>query len=180
MKLETGLRTIAIIEAAKGGLILLAGFGALSLVDRDVADVATRILHRFHLNPASRYPAIFLDAAENVTDPQLWTLAAFAFFYATVRLSEGWGLWKGRVWAEWLAAISSAVYIPIEIYEIAQHATWIKWMTFAINVFIVLYMVYALRRRKAILASLAAGSVSAPGISGVGVSAPKPSTLTPD
>ena len=148
MKIETGLRTIAIVEAAKGGLILLAGFGALSLVDRDVADIAVRFLHRFHLNPASRYPSIFLDAAERVTDPQLWMLAGFAFAYATVRLAEGWGLWKGRRWAEWLAAVSGAIYIPIEIYEIAQHATWVKWVTFAINVLVVLYMVYALRQRQ--------------------------------
>ena len=148
MKIETGLRTIAIVEAAKGGLILLAGFGALSLVNRDVADIAERILHRFHLNPASRYPSIFLDAAEKVTDPQLWMLAAFAFLYAAVRLSEGWGLWKGRRWAEWLAAVSGAIYIPIEIYELVRHATWIKWAAFAANVIIVAYMVYALRQRN--------------------------------
>lgn len=151
MKIETGLRTIAIVEAAKGGLILLAGFGALSLVDRDVADIAVRFLHRFHLNPAHHYPSIFLDAAGRVTDPQLWMLAGFAFLYATVRLSEGWGLWKGRRWAEWLAAVSGAIYIPIEIYEIAQHATWIKWVTFITNVVIVLYMVYVLHRKRSVI-----------------------------
>lgn len=156
MKTEIGLRAIAIFEAAKGGLILLAGFGALSLVDRDVADIAVRILHRFHLNPASRYPSIFVDAAERVTDPQLWMLAAFAFGYATFRLVEAWGLWKGMRWAEWMAAASGGLYIPIELYELFRHATWIKWTALIANVIIVLYMVYALHRRKS------TGSVSSP------------------
>ena len=148
MKTETGLRAIAIYEAAKGGLILLAGFGALSLVHRDVAQVAERILHGFHLNPAGKYPSIFLDAAERVTDPQLWMLAALAFAYAAMRLAEAWGLWKGMRWAEWLAAVSGAIYIPIEVYELFHHATWIKGTTLTANVLIVLYMVHALRQRK--------------------------------
>ena len=148
MKTQTGLRAIALFEAAKGGLILLAGFGGLWLLDKDVADVAVRILHRFHLNPAHHYPSIFLDAAERVTDAQLWMLAGFAFLYAAVRLSEGWGLWKGRVWAEWLAAAAGAIYIPIEIYEIAHRVTLIKILAFTANVVIVLYMVHVLRERK--------------------------------
>ena len=73
--LVDGIRAIAIHEAAKGALVLLAGFGLLGLLHRDVEALAERLVTFSHLNPASKYPRIFLDAATRVTDTQLWWLA---------------------------------------------------------------------------------------------------------
>lgn len=56
-----GLHIVALFEGAKGMLVLLAGFGLLALIHKDVHDVAARLIANFHLNPASRYPRIFLD-----------------------------------------------------------------------------------------------------------------------
>jgi hypothetical protein len=36
------------------------------------------LVRHFHLNPASRYPRIFLDLAREATPPQLWLLAGGA------------------------------------------------------------------------------------------------------
>ena len=103
--LVDGIRAIALFEAAKGLLVLVAGLGLLSLVHRDVAALAERLVHFSHLNPASKYPHIFIDAAAGVTDVKLWMLAGGAGAYAVVRLVEAYGLWMGRAWAEWLALV---------------------------------------------------------------------------
>ena len=97
-----------------------------------------------HLDPARHYPRIFLDAAAHVTDTRLWLLAAFAATYGLVRLVEAYGLWRGRRWAEWLAAVSGGIYIPYEIYHLFHRATWISVGALAVNVFIVGMMIYAL------------------------------------
>lgn len=141
-----GERLIAAFEAAKGVLILVAGCGLLVFVHRDVAALAYELVGHFHLNPASRYPHIFLDLASHVSDTRLWTLAALAFAYACLRLLEAYGLWRGRRWAEWLAACSGGLYLPIEIYELFTGISWMKLATLAANVAIVAYMVRALRR----------------------------------
>ena len=65
---RAGLRTVAILEGMKGFVVLGAGLGLLSLIHRDVQGLADEVVQHFHLNPTSRYPHIFLDAAANVTD----------------------------------------------------------------------------------------------------------------
>lgn len=146
--LLAGVRLVAIFEAAKGGLVFLAGLGLLTLIHRDVQAVAERVVRFFHLNPASHYPRIFLDAAANVTSGRLWTLAGLAAVYAAVRGVEAYGLWYERRWAEWFALVAGGIYLPIEIYELFHHATWLKGAIFLTNVGIVGYMAYALRHSR--------------------------------
>jgi hypothetical protein len=68
------LKTVAVFEALKGSAVLLAAIGVVSLVHEDAQAVIEDIVRNFHLNPASRYPRILLDA---INSPQQYaTLAA--------------------------------------------------------------------------------------------------------
>ncbi|MGY6216090.1 DUF2127 domain-containing protein [Methylolobus aquaticus] len=140
---------IALFEASKGAVVFLAGFGVLSLLHKDVQAIAAELLTHFHLNPAKHYPGIFLDAAEKLTDARLWTLAALAAAYGTVRFIEAYGLWRERRWAEWLAAGSGGLYIPFEIKEMTRGFAWLSVAELVINVAIVGVMVDALRHQRA-------------------------------
>jgi uncharacterized membrane protein (DUF2068 family) len=146
--LAGGVRVVALIEAAKGALVLLAGMGAFTLVHRDVQSIAERLVRLFHLNPASHYPQIFLDAAASATDRRLVTLAALALVYAGARFVEAFGLWGQRRWAEWFAVLSGGIYVPIEIYEVWERATWPRVSLLTINVIIVACMALALWRTR--------------------------------
>lgn len=148
-KRAIGLQSIAVIEGIKGAIVLLSGLGLASLVHHDVQSVAEQLVRKLHLNPAKHYPHIFIDAAAQLTDARLWTLAAGAAAYAGWRFLEAYGLWKARAWAEWLAAISGSIYIPFEIYELTRGATLLRVVTFSINVVIVAVMVRALLQRRA-------------------------------
>lgn len=147
-----GVRIVAVIEAAKGVLVLAAGLGLFALVHRDVQTIAEHIVRNFHLNPANRYPQIFIDLAAKATDSNLQLLALGAAGYALVRFVEAYGLWRQRRWAEWFAVAAGGIYIPIEIYELLRRVTWIRFGLLAINVAIVAYLAAVLwetRRRKA-------------------------------
>lgn len=148
MRLIDGLRAVAVYEAAKGALVLLAGFGVLSLMHRDLQTVAEQLVAHLHLNPAKGYPRIFLEAAANVTNSRLWLLAAFALVYAAIRGIEAYGLWREKRWAEWFAVLSGGFYIPAELYELARGVTWTKMLLLSVNVCIVAYLIYVLRRAK--------------------------------
>ena len=143
--LLVGMRAVAFVEGAKAVLVLLAGFGLLALVHRDVQALAEKFVRHSHLNPAGKYPRIFLDAAERVTDANLWLLAGLAALYSLVRAIEAYGLWFERRWAEWFALVSCALYLPVEIYEMWHRFGWIKATVYFTNLAIVLYMAYALR-----------------------------------
>ena len=144
-----GLRTVALFEAAKGALVIIAGIGALSLVHHDVRAVAEEIIDALGFNPASHYPSIFLDAAARLHDQQLLLLGAGALAYAVVRFVEAYGLWRDRAWAEWLGALSGGIYLPFELYEIAKGFSGVKVGLFAVNLFIVGFLARRLAARRA-------------------------------
>jgi uncharacterized membrane protein (DUF2068 family) len=139
-----GIRTVAFFEAAKGALILLAGFGVLALLHKDAQAVAEELVGHLHLNPAHRIPRIFIELAGHLTDLRLWLMAAFAMTYSALRFLEAYGLWYARSWAEWLAVASGMIYLPFEIYELSAGVTAIKLMTFTLNTLVVLYMGHVL------------------------------------
>ena len=118
----------------------------MRLVHRDVAHAAEALVDRLHLDAAKKYPRIFLDLAANATDLQLWGLAGLAMAYALLRFAEAYGLWFQRRWAQWIAAVSGGIYVPVEIYELARSITWIKVAALLLNTAVVGYMCYTLWR----------------------------------
>ena len=136
------LRAVATVEFIKGLVVLLAGFGVLSLVHRDAWDVAESFLEWLHVSPDAHYAQVFLNLADQVTDGKLWFVAAGAIAYSCLRFAEAYGLWFERVWAEWLALVSGALYLPFEIFEIIRRPDAIRVAIFLINVAVVLYMAY--------------------------------------
>ena len=140
---RAALRAVATLELAKGLVVLLLGFGAVSLVHKDAWDVAEAVLRFLHVNPDHHhYAQVFLNLADNVTDARLWAIAAGAAAYSIVRFIEAYGLWQARTWAEWFALISGALYVPFEAYELARRPTLVHLAVLLINLGIVFYMVY--------------------------------------
>lgn len=142
------MRAIAILEGAKGAVVLLAGLGVLSLIHHDLQHVADEMVRHSHLNPASHYPQIFLQAAARTDDARILLLAAGAAAYSVVRFIEAYGLWHARPWAELFAAASGAVYMPFEVFEWLNRHHWHAGIAFFLNLAIVWFMIYALLRRK--------------------------------
>ena len=148
LKTQNGLRALAILEAAKAILILVVGFGLLSLVHHDAASFAESLVKHVHLNPASKYPHIFIQAAGQVTNANMWFLAAMAMVDSIIRGIEAYGLWRGFDWGKWLGFITAVIYLPVEIYELALRATWFKSAAFLTNILIVVYLVWVLYSSK--------------------------------
>ena len=146
MRSFSAIRAIAVLEATKGVLILSAGMGVLSLVHHDVQRLADKLIGHLHLDLASQHPRVFVQLASQLTDTRLWLLGALAGAYGVLLLVEACGLWLGRRWAEWLAAISGSAYIPIEAYEMLRGAGWMSAGMLLVNIFIVASMLKALRR----------------------------------
>ena len=155
-----GIRVIAVFEALKGVLVLSAGLGLLSLVHHDLQATAERLVRHSHLNPAHRYPRIFIEAASHMNDSRLMSMAALAFLYAAVRLIEAYGLWQMKVWAEWFAIIAGSLFLPVEAYEMFRRATWMRGMVLSINLFIVAYLVYVLLANRREHARRVSGGLS--------------------
>jgi uncharacterized membrane protein (DUF2068 family) len=165
-----GLRGIALLEAAKGLVAVIVAVWLVSLLHKDIQNVAEhllRILHKiFRLNPDGRLAREIIRGARHVTRGNLHLWIGGTLLYSTIRFAEATGLWLEKQWAEWFALISGCLYLPIEIFELAHHATPIKWAIFATNVLIVAYLAWLLwdlhKSRKRLETSVVAQVEPAP------------------
>jgi uncharacterized membrane protein (DUF2068 family) len=123
----------------------MAGFGLFSLMHRDAEHVADLLSRRLHLNPAKEHARIFLELLSNLSSTRLWLFAALALTYSCVRFIEAYGLWRKRAWAKWFAALSGAIYVPFELYELYLGPTRLKLAALIINLAVVAYMVHSIR-----------------------------------
>ena len=147
-KSRGALLTIAFFEALKGFAAIAAALGLLSLAHRDVRRLAYALIGHFHLDPEAHYPQLLFQAADWVASSNMYSVLAVAVLYATIRLVEAYGLWMDRVWAEWLAALSGSLYLPLEISHLIKHTTTINACVLVGNLAVVVFMVFRLKNRR--------------------------------
>jgi uncharacterized membrane protein (DUF2068 family) len=134
------LRAVASFELAKGLIVFLAGCSVLFLVHKDTGDMADTFLRLLHISPDHHFAQAFLVWANDLTDAKLWAIAGAATVYAILRFVEGYGLWMARGWAEWIALVSTALYVPVEIYKLIQHVSPLHVGILTLNLAVILFM----------------------------------------
>src|SRR5580704_12230194 len=139
------LRVVASFEFIKGIFVLLIGLSALLLVHKDAWVIAESLLALLHISTDRHWAQLFLDFADDITDARLWAAARLAFAYSVLRFAEGYGLWKQRTWAEWVAFGSGMLLIPLEVRELLRGVTLLRSAVFVGNLIVVFYMLYLLR-----------------------------------
>ena len=60
--------------------------------------------------------------------------------YAVLEGVEAVGLWFGRRWAEYLTFVSTTIFVPYEIYELAKGFSALKVVALALNLIVVAYL----------------------------------------
>jgi uncharacterized membrane protein (DUF2068 family) len=141
---KKGLRTVAIIEFVKGVLVLGATFGFVEIIRKniDLEDAAQNLLYLLHIDPDRRLSHVFVDAAGRMMDADVATILAIALIYSGLRFVEAYGLWRARIWGEWLAIVSGAVYLPFELYHLIRRPTIAHWVILLVNIAVVLYIAW--------------------------------------
>jgi uncharacterized membrane protein (DUF2068 family) len=103
------------------------------------------LLRLLHISPDHHFAQVFLDWADTLTEAKLWAVAAVAAAYSFLRFVEAYGLWCAKAWAEWIALVSGALYLPFEVYKLIHHPSLFHICVLLINLAVVLYMIYALK-----------------------------------
>ena len=139
-----GLRTVALLEATKGVLVLLVAFGFAEIIHLhiDLEDTAQNLLAFLQIDPDRRISHALMHAAGRMMDANLLTVLSIALVYSSLRFIESYGLWRQRVWAEWLAIVSGAIYLPLELYNLVRRPSPFHWVILLINIAIVVYIAW--------------------------------------
>ena len=140
------LRLIAAFKLLKGLALLALGIGTLHLLHKDVEAIVEHWIYVFQGDPNGHYLRLLLAKLSIVDDKRLKELSVGTFFYSAIFLTEGTGLALGKRWAEYLTIISTASLLPLEIYEIARHTSVGQILALVINLAVVAYLIFELRR----------------------------------
>ena len=142
------LRGIALFETAKGLLALAAVCGIISLRHTDLHAATDAFLLRHGVNPERHYTRLFIESVAKATNHHVGEIAALGLAYALIRLAEGYGLWQGKHWAEWVAVVSAGLYLPLEFQHFAHHANVLNAGVIFFNIVIVLYLANLLNQQR--------------------------------
>ena len=145
---SAGLMLIATFKLFKATILILIGLGALRLVHRDAEETARTIVNHFRGDPDNHRLHALLARLTALSPRRLEALGIGSFIYAGLFLTEGIGLILQKRWAEWLTVLSSAGFLPLELYEVIAHANWRRLLVLAINIAIVVYLVRELQRKQ--------------------------------
>ena len=67
--------------------------------------------------------------------------------YGVLEGVEGYGLFRRRIWGEYLTIVSTALLLIPEVQELLKHPTGLKVAGLVLNAVIVLYLMVRLLRR---------------------------------
>jgi uncharacterized membrane protein (DUF2068 family) len=86
-----------------------------------------------------------LDELFTLKSTTLHLLGVALFVYALIEGAEAVGLWLQQRWAEYLTFIATALFLPLEVYELTTTVSVLKVMALLINLAILVYLVSAKR-----------------------------------
>ena len=143
-----GLMLIAIFKLFKGAAFLLVAFGALHFLHRDLAGTVAHWVDLLRIDPHNHYLLWFMEKVTKVDETRLRELSVGTFFYSALFFTEGTGLALRKRWAEYMTIISTSSLLPLEIFELFRRPSIAKLVLLLVNVAVVAYLVYELRRTR--------------------------------
>ena len=154
LRSELILRVFAVERFLRFLVFAIAAYG----VWRFKSDQAN--IERGYNNDQPAIRALYRDLGFDVNHSRLLGLIQHSFMltprtltylaiglaaYALIELVESIGLWLGKRWGEYFAMVATSIFLPYEIYDLTVKVTWLRVAAFAINLLLVIYLVWTKR-----------------------------------
>ncbi len=140
------LIAIAVFKLCKAVLLAAVAIGAQRLMRQDVRLTIERWARDIRTDPNDRLLHEVVSRLTGLTPQQMRAISLGLFLYAGLFATEGIGLLFRRRWAEYLTVISTALLLPLEIWEVIRRPHAMRWIVLLINLLIVIYLVIRLKR----------------------------------
>jgi uncharacterized membrane protein (DUF2068 family) len=145
---ERGLLLVGLFKLSKAIFFTAVGAGALDLVNKNIGDVVLRVIDALRIDPERRFVGILMEHVGLIQPHDLRRAGILSFLYATVCVVEGTGLMLEKRWAEYFTVILTASGLPWESYELVEKYSPYKVGLLAINLVVLLYLLWILKKRR--------------------------------
>jgi uncharacterized membrane protein (DUF2068 family) len=143
---DRGLVAIGAFKLVEAVFFFLVGVGAIHFIHHDLGDAATRLAMRLRVDPDGPMVSWLVDHLDDITAHRLRQIGIATLFYGGLRVTEGVGLLMEKLWAEYLTVGMTISFLPWEVYEIVRRPDWIRCCLLVVNLVVVVYLVWGLRR----------------------------------
>lgn len=137
---DTFLRVVAVFKFCKATLLLVTAWGLLRFVNPGFQVRADEWIDGLHSGFGQYVLRATLEAVNRLSPVRLHLLSLASLVYAILFLVEGYGLWLGRRWAEYLTVCITSLLIPYEVYEVMTKGRPVAVAVLCVNVLIVVYL----------------------------------------
>jgi uncharacterized membrane protein (DUF2068 family) len=142
---ERGIRGILLVALAYGVYKFNGARDSLSEVFRTYLPLLRPLADKLGIDLQSTGPVKLIQKALNAEHSTLRLVAIGVLAYGALELLEAVGLWLMKRWGEYVAVVGTAIFIPLEVYELLDRVTWLRVVAFVLNVFAVVYIVWTKR-----------------------------------
>lgn len=131
-------------------MLIVIALVAHHLVHQDVLERVTEWVRHVRVDPGNRFIHVLLTKVTGLSDRRLKELSVGTLIYAALFLTEGIGLLLRKRWAEYLTVISTAGFLPLEIYELVARPKLrgAKIVLIVANAAIVAYLIIRIYRSR--------------------------------
>ena len=139
---------IAAERFGRGLILIVVGIILLTHLSTNWGGVIRRFAVRLGLDPTRHVVANTIEHAQALNPHKVMVFGLIALGYGVLEGVEGGGLLLKRRWAEHLTVWATAVFIPLELWEVSRHPSLFKVGGLIVNVAIVIYLARMLRRNR--------------------------------
>jgi uncharacterized membrane protein (DUF2068 family) len=145
LALERGIRGLLLLALAYGVWAFDGSRGALEQVFDSYLPALRPLADRLGIDLQEAGPVHLIQQAFTAKHSTLLLVALGVLAYGVLELVEAFGLWFSKRWGEYVAAVATSVFVPLEIHEIFAKVTWLRVGALIINLFAIAYLVWTKR-----------------------------------
>jgi uncharacterized membrane protein (DUF2068 family) len=137
---------IAAERTFRAVVLLGVGIALVSHPHANWASEVARLAGRLGLDPKDNWVQRVIHDLSKIRTHQDLVFGVAAIAYGVLEGAEAYGLFKRRRWGEWLTVVATSLLFIPEIWELTKSATFLKVGAVVVNVAVVLYLLWRLRR----------------------------------
>ena len=147
----TGVRLILFYKLAKAVLQAAAGVVLLYWGHHGLTATMVRFADELRHHAVHAWSNILIHVLFKFTHARhgIGFTACALFGDAALSAVEGFALWRGYTWGEWLVVATTSGLIPFELYALTRHLRVERVILLLLNVVIVVYLMNRARHRHA-------------------------------
>jgi uncharacterized membrane protein (DUF2068 family) len=139
---------IAAERTLRAVILLAAGLVLVTHPHADWASEISRLAQRVGLNPKDNWIQRLIDKTRRIHAHEDVVFGTAALAYGALEATEAYGLFRRRPWGEWLTVFATSVLIVPEVWELTKSTTALKLGALVLNVAVVAYLIWRLRRAR--------------------------------